>query len=456
LDDDPVIFPPHLEHFKKPQPFDTLFLGLDKLSSDAFCLQLNPNRLPKESQKLEYYLDRRKNWGIRFFELNDKYVTKDFIQKIRPIIPSHKVLFSSESSDLFLDIPNKKHWSWDLNLGEPPQGVSILSLHHRGQKELQTILEDFSSFKKYHLKLAVEIFNLKELEQGYQWQQQDSLNRSFLPRSVDGRWRWFRNVFGSKNLLHFIRESSSSILDQPLFSEAIHFSKPHKKLGAVLGDPIEFSATPNEHNSFFYQDRSIPILPIPLKENELTTENLDLFSRLGFVFFAVTSPLKRQAFLNSHPANHSVRNIGQANTLIFHHNQWYSYNTDVEGFKSLKKYTQGRSVVVWGGGGVRLALKSLFSSAVFYSARTAQVVFGKKRKRYDVLIWAVGRKRMKNCVFPPKDWTVKEVIDLNYVADSPGREYALKCKAKYRGGEFIFKQQAQKQREIFLKYNECK
>ena len=100
------------------------------------------------------------------------------------------------------------------------------------------------------------------------------------------------------------------------------------------------------------------------------------------------------------------------------------------------------------------SLKAIFPSAVFYSARTGEIVFGKKKRDIDILIWAVGRNRMENCLWPPKDWTVDEIIDLNYVEDSPGREYALRVKTKYQGGDLFFKEQAQKQREIFLELEE--
>ena len=206
-----------LEHFKEAQFSDKLFLGLERLLNDLFCLQLNPQKIPEEKEQLRKFLEKRLNWGIRFFEIHDYTSNKNFIQKVTEIIPENKILFSSQSSRLFCDIPNKKNWSWDLGLGEPPKGVSILSLHQRSGKELKKELRDFSLYKDYHLKLAIEIFNIKELEEGYNWQQEDPHQRSFLPRSQDGRWRWFRNAFGSKMFLNFIREGESSILDQPFF-----------------------------------------------------------------------------------------------------------------------------------------------------------------------------------------------------------------------------------------------
>ena len=45
------------------------------------------------------------------------------------------------------------------------------------------------------------------------------------------------------------------------------------------------------------------------------------------------------------------------------------------------------------------------------------------------------------------------MIDINYTEDSPGLEYALQVQAEYINGKEFFKEQAQKQREIFLQIN---
>ena len=162
-----------LEHFKKAENFDKVFLGLESCSKDLFCLSLNPNNLPKEDGKLQEYLNKRMSWGIRFFEIHDSTTHEEFTKQVSKILPKNKLLFSSYSNRLFCEIPDKIHWSWDLKLGEPPKGVSILSLHERGEEDLQSLLKKFSSYKNYHLKLAIEIFDFKELEMGWQWKKED-------------------------------------------------------------------------------------------------------------------------------------------------------------------------------------------------------------------------------------------------------------------------------------------
>ena len=448
-----------LEHFKEPHFSDYLFFGLEKISDTLFSLRLEPSLLP--IGKEDYFLKRRLKWGIRFFELHDSHADDRFIDKVKQIIPLNKILFSSQNNHHFKFIKDKIHWSWDLSLGKPPEGVTILSLHKRDKKSLQTILKDFSSYKDYHLKLAIEIFNLEELWQAYLWYKEDPKNRTFLPRSEDGRWKWFRNAFGSQMFLHFIQEGESKVKDQPLFCEAVHFKGNHKKLAGVLGFPIHFSATPSEHNDFFYKERSIPVFSIPLKEEEMTKENIKIFQNLGFVFLAITSPLKQKSFYCADDVDRESQHLKSVNTFILNRDQWHAYNTDQEGLKELKKY-EGKSVAVWGGGGVRAPLQFILPKASFFSARTGDLIKEKKsppKKQNvfspEIVIWAVGAQRMAQaCFFPPRQWQPHEVIDLNYMENSPGREYAKRVQATYKNGDFLFKKQAQQQRDLYLNWEE--
>ena len=476
-----------MEHFKKAQLSDRIFLGVKKNSKPFFILRLNPKTMPKDSRLWKDFLTKRLNWGVRFFELHDETANFNFVEKIRKLIPEEKILFSSQEGKSFqktyrlglsfedgllhlppedrtpekvgiqlnpqnsnqIGIKNKINWSWDLSLGEPPPGVQIVSLHRRGKKNLKKILKDFSTYKNYSLKLAVEIFTLQELWEGLMWQRQNPKRRSFLPRSFDGRWRWFRNAFPMP--LHFIREGKSDVLDQPFFAEACHYQKKARALAGVLGNPIHFSATPAEHNAFLYRKRSVPVLSIPLEEQEMTKKNLALFQKMGFVFFAVTSPLKKRAFRCADILDKEAWELKSVNLLIYHRGKWRGYNTDEEGLKFLKK-DRNKNVVVWGGGGIRSAIKKQLPQAHFYSARLGVPLSSKPAKEVDVLVWAVGRSRMEQgCLWPPEGWNPSLVRDLNYMEDSPGREYAIKTGAVYKSGWAFFKAQAAKQREIFSK-----
>ena len=450
------------EHFKDLETSDLVFLGLKKMKSKPFSLTLYPELLPKNKNKLKTYLERRLNWGIRFFELSDQFCSLEFVKQVQEIIPADKILFSSIVSRKFLKLKNKTHWSWDLSLGPPPQEVSILALHNKGNTKLKILLKKISKYKSYHLKLAVEISNLQELKLASEWQKKDPKNRSFLPRSKDGKWLWFRQVFGPQMLLHFIKEQDLSftkyqkteVLDQPFFSQTVPYTKKFKTLAGILADPVKTLATPAEQNHFFYKKNSTPVLALSLKEKEMTKQNLSILNHFGFIFFAVSSPLKRKAFLCADKKDKLSKSLKTSNTLIFYNKVWWAFNTDWTGLQKLKKFSSPQTVV-WGGGGIRPVLKKILPLAQFYSARTAQPLNKKdsfKTSSAKTLIWAVGRKRMTEaCQWPPKNFQAKQVIDINYTEDSPGLEYALKIKAVYKNGFTYFKEQAKKQRELFKK-----
>jgi shikimate 5-dehydrogenase len=44
------------------------------------------------------------------------------------------------------------------------------------------------------------------------------------------------------------------------------------------------------------------------------------------------------------------------------------------------------------------------------------------------------------------------VLDLNYSADSPGKQYAQRCGAHYYGGLAFFTAQAEAQRQFWQRY----
>ena len=440
-----------MEHFKNPQLSDYLFFGIKKLKESYFSIRIRSDDVLKNHS--ESFLKKRLNWGIRFFEIHDSDANEKFIKEVLKFIPMDKILFSSQCNDKFKKIKNKIHWSWDLSLGEPPEGVTILALHER-KKSIKETLKYFSSYKNYHLKLSVEIFNFKELWEAYSWYREDSKNRSFLPRSSSGMWKWFRNAFGSEMFLHFIHEGESEIKDQPLFSEAIHYKNKSDKKAGLLGFPIFFSQTPKEHHSFFYKERFIPIFSIPMKADQMNQENLDILKNLGFVFFAITSPLKQQAFHLADYVDEESKKFKSVNTFILHCNRWHAYNTDVKGLEELKIY-KNKKVAVWGGGGVLSVLKNYLPEAILYSARTGEPRDSKSNNKSfspDIVIWSIGNSHInKGCQFPADQWNPSKIIDLNYVENSPGREYAKKVKSHYTNGDFLFKKQAQAQRELYLK-----
>ena len=92
-------------------------------------------------------------------------------------------------------VPQGLALDWALELGEAGVGDAphIFSQHERG--------EDFSSTlttlegRPGLVKLAVEDSGFSELKRGHFWWLEDPEHRSFLPRSKDGRWQWYRSLF---------------------------------------------------------------------------------------------------------------------------------------------------------------------------------------------------------------------------------------------------------------------
>ena len=310
------------------------------------------------------------------------------------------------------------------------------------------------------------------------------------------------------------KELDQVFLYEHLLAMSFRKRKNHAPVffAAVLGHPVAHSKSPAFHRKFFAQ-KKMPFVKISMTEKEFTKETLCILQKMGLCFSAVTSPLKKKAFALCDVKDSFALKARAVNTLIFadaktpkgsplkkqkglKKGKWLGSNTDGHGLKHLLRHLGLRNLTslqmpeslsgasqkkmkhtaVWGGGGMESVLRAELPFADFYSARTARKkpcftekspivaikaeevrLQGKKapslakKKGPDILIWAVGRNRMSSCVFPPRFWKPKQVIDLNYTEDSPGREYALLVGAKYLSGNIMFENQALKQQSLFLR-----
>ena len=536
-----------LDYYSSFQKWDEVFLG-KSLPFQNGVLTLSENNISVSTEGFLLFLDQKLTWGLKYFELKDNEVSQDFLMRILCKIPLEKILFSFREKnsqlfesffqkllslsyqDAFRNIFGNRDFDkfiknqttfinksadgkitadWPVEWGENifkkrfSKNITwIYSLHYREPYgSFQKVLNQFSKIKAGHLKLAVEVYSFEELWQGHLWQQQDPQRRSFYPRSQEGRWKWYRLLFGKRQLLYFIKEDYfDGVLDQPVMAESVQWNGRNGSFACVLGDPIEHSATPYEQGDFF-KNKGWPVLKILMKEDEMNTRNIKILENLGMKFSAVTSPLKEKTFMlfqdclekgsqnknilqkvfqlvigflpKTVKSNHwtglklNQKNspVSSLNTLIWTPKGWCGFNTDVEGAKVLKedirqyvkKNNQNKNVsnniykiAVWGGGSVRDILMFVFESAVsgemisFYSARTGRLIKGQEESP-NFVIWAVGRTR--SYLHPPVDWKPQCVFDLHYTEDSPGREYALKVQAEYRSGWKWFQAQALHQRK---------
>ncbi|CAN5530404.1 hypothetical protein BH10BDE1_BH10BDE1_17560 [soil metagenome] len=294
------------------------------------------------------------------------------------------------------------------------------------------------------LKAALVVADFKSLATLHAWAGEAPNSRVLLPMSTGApRWAWYRAWLGTSvpHGLNFWREDAGSSLDQPTFSQ--WWRRRRTKLNdfaAVLGDPVEHSRTPLEHDAFFIS-RGLPVFAISLKREEMP-EALEFLRGCGLKAAAVTAPLKETIV------------DGQAvNTVAIHGREMKTANTDVVGFerlwnsaKALRANFSG-DVVVWGGGGVLSSIASSVPCAIFYSASSGQPRSEKSCEAPAIVIWASGGRRGAW----PMSWKPQLIIDLSYTENSMGRAVALESGARYVSGLEMFEAQAEAQREFWTK-----
>lgn len=453
------------EGFERPNDVEPLFLGLVNGQIEG-CLSLLPeNFLNKWHWKK--FLKKRLKWGIKYFELRDDYLSEEMLQLALATIPRHQLLlsFREKRAEFFkgLDL-SMFFWDWPLEMGPLDGRVpNVVSLHDRQPDQSVTDcgrrLERESEGHSIYLKLAVEVKNLEELAEGHRWWLEDPNSRSFLPRSESGRWQWYRVLHKKKMAINFFREATGSQIDQPTLFEWCRHDEGSRGFAAILGEPVSLSRTPGFHEIFF-KKKNVSVVRIPIPESEFTELTVPLLQRFGMLAAAVTSPLKAKALAAVSFPSTELQKLGAVNTLWWSPamNQWQAGNTDLIGLQEHLRSSldedagdgSSGSLVVWGGGGTRGVLKDVVSEAHFYSARSGQPIDESNSAESPLaLIWAVGRSRQDQCQWPPENWAIQKVIDLNYTQDSPGLEYAEKVGAQYFSGIKMFEEQAIKQQELW-------
>ena len=440
------------EGFNYPNNIERMFLNF-KDSHVGGCLTLLPENFLSDS-KLEYFIKKRKKWNIRFFEFRNDLLNEEHFEKLCRYVDKESILYSCRTG--VLSQQETPVIDWALEHGEPPSKVSIVSLHQRSLS-LEGAFEKLDKYKNtHHLKLAVSIHSFEELERGHSWWLESPEDRSFLPYSKQGRWNWYRLIHKNRMKINFFREGNGSALDQPTLHQWHRVQHSFKNgFAAVLGSPISHSQTPSEHYDFFDRYKK-NVIAIDMQETEATEMNLNFLQLLGLEFAAITSPLKKVIVKYCDQFDEQTKMLGTINTLVFSQKEgWvWGFNTDASALPVLLKDLKGSSVAVWGSGGMKTSLEKSLPQAVFYSARRGEPLGKDVHSNYDTLIWTVGRYRMPDCHWP-QGMEPKQVIDLNYSEDSPGREYSKQIKnCSYISGTALFKAQAEKQREIWKEFLE--
>lgn len=398
--------------------------------------------------------------GADLYELRDDVLDPDEIHSLFHKLPEKNILYSVREQQF---IPgfirhSKVLIDWGLDGGYPEKdlieelGSRLILSSHGTYKEA---LLDFKLFAKHPvlLKMSPLIESFEDLQAGHLWWSQDPERRIFLPRSADGRWGWYRLWMKGRTRLNFWREGAGSALDQPTLYHWLATPARTEKFSAVLGSPVHHSWTPVEQRPFFAA-KGLPVWAIEVREGEWATA-FPFLKDLGLRFAAVTSPLKGLALRSSHPTPLATELRG-VNTLVWDEtqHQWQGHNTDFEGLTESARDLTAGPIAIWGGGGTLHVLGHVLPGSSAFSARTGSLRQGSPplKKSPRVVVWAAPRG--EDLRWPPDDWRPDFVFDLNYKEDSPGREYALRCKARYLSGEKMFRAQAKGQREFWKPFLE--
>ncbi|XGC80513.1 shikimate kinase [Bdellovibrio bacteriovorus] len=421
-----------------------------------------PEHLANE-QRWHMFKTRFSNKGVSYFELRDDLLSPEQIQKVLKELSTEQFIYSFRLAvenpiSVNPDVLQQAKWiDWAWELGPPeellkliPAEKLILSLHD-GSK--------FSDWNQYerkvgHLKYAPEIDSYSELWSSHQWQKENPKKRSFLPRSEEGRWEWYRLLQKNHQEINFWREGDGTALDQPSLWKWLANADCNGKFAAVLGDPVRHSYTPVEQSDFFHR-KSIPIYAVSIHRDEWE-EAFPILRNLGLAYAAVTAPHKEHAAKVV-----AEKNYKALNTLFWDEQikTWKGTSTDEQGFLDLIEGVGmiaplQKHIFVWGGGGTLEMIKKAIPHATYFSSRS-----GKPRDETlvvhespKVLVWAAPRS--PETLMPPLEWKPAMVFDLNYKEDSPGREYAQLCAANYQSGLKMFTAQAQGQRTFWKKCEE--
>lgn len=453
---------------------------LGEIENVGGVLTLLPHYFSSAS-KWNYFIQRRLKWGVNFFEVRDDLLSLDQIRLAQKDIPLESLLYSRrllesplsafESEFLNIDYDRERILpQTDIKIG---RGLRILSVHfYKENESLTELLKDLEPFERqgFHIKLAVEIKGFNELKRAHDWQLQSPDQRSFLPRSKNGRWLWYRLWMGNRQRLNFWREGEGSAVDQPSLYQWLHrsevnsggerFNETGFKFAALLGSPVEHSYTPVYQGEYFKKWK-IPVFPIAVEDSEFE-EALLFLEEIGLKAAAVTSPLKLKAYKKCLIKTSKAEEHHSVNTLFLKsRGVWSGHNTDEEGLEFLLKEFERVSgepllyakkcVAVWGGGGTLPLLKKLLPEAEYYSVQSGALREPPLLSKGDpvIVIWASGRFQEEGGKAVPSCWKPSYVIDLNYREDSGGRELALKSNSKYFSGLSMFYKQAEGQRKFW-------
>lgn len=400
-----------------------------------------------DRERARTILERFVNFGFQAFELRTDLLSDADLEFWLSRLPAEKILFAERRAEAKVPSANFFGKDWALEWGKPPPGYSIWSNHGGNESTFPVHAVDV------HLKWSPLIESFRELQRGYQWQQKDPAHRSFLPRSLDGRWTWFRLWMKSRQKLNFLREADNAEApDQPSFLEFID-APTGVNFAAILGDPVAHSWTPGVQAAFF-AERGMPVLRVQVAQDEWD-DAIEVLRHMGLTAAAVTSPLKLNAFATAKVRTPEAQRFESVNTLQWTEDGWHGHNTDETGLREslqAEGLLNAPLVRIYGGGGTLAMLATLFPQAARYGLRMQGLRSDSPPETGGgtggLFIWAAGPQDE-----PPRFEVAPEIVlDLNYRQDSNARAFALAKGARYIDGSGMFLAQAEGQRQFWSAY----
>ena len=432
------------------EPYDFWSFGAGDLDLSGFDITWQPSWMGAHWRaRLQSLLKT----GLRRIELRDDLLDESQLKDLLSELPKDRRVLSLRrwpSSFVNLVDLESELTDWANELGDCQiTSPGVISIHDISDAESDQFLQAAASAKAVGAKIkwAPIIRDYGHLQRCHDVFVKSDLVTTFLPRSDQGRWAWYRLVTSDQQQLNFVREGMGSAADQPSLREASRFSSVcGKSFAAILGQPVQHSMTPPTHQDYFALKQRA-VLRVDISDLELTKEAFEFLLGLGLTHAAVTSPLKIKMSELVDKQSEAARRYGSVNTIRRDSGQVVGHNTDIDGLAALFADLDPSSpVIVWGGGGVKPLLLELLPKATFVSARQG---LSDVPKGPQQVVWAVGRHRMDQLPWPSDRLQVASVFDLNYAEDSPGIELAMKFSASYRSGSIMFFAQAEKQQEFW-------
>jgi hypothetical protein len=304
------------------------------------------------------------------------------------------------------------------------------------------------------MKVEARVRDWAELGKLHQWRLRGPASRVVLPCSEDGRWRWYHQLMSGRQSISTF-QTGDEAPDVPSVLESLRLRIRSAESGFHLSDRTAESSVPLYLDRWF-RERGMVIVEGSAEIEEFSSV-IPLLEDLGVTRISLGGRFQLAGFeLCEGRVSLRARRVGFVDTLVHGDSGWRGDACSVAAVRKVSREWRRRS-------GVReprdpREIAYVGPDAGFAPVREEfpQAVHWKKREaaqegfRPDLVIFGEVRSRQAE-VFSgvlPDVWRPRWVVDLVGAEDSPGREYALRCGARYLSGDLFEKELAQ-ERQVY-------